>query len=122
MQALKSIPVAKGLRHRIKLRRPKCFQNRSKTHKRLKERFLIRRNRTNRTPACFVLFRLNEKCSFNLVCVLDLFFKMLAVNSVSAFKIFNTFLYCLYYHQIIALLQLRCEELSVLVEMSLMVC
>ena len=31
----------------------------------------------------FVLFRLIQKHSFNLLCVLDLFFRMLAVNSVS---------------------------------------
>ena len=42
----------------------------SKTHKRLKERFLIRRNRTKRI---FVLFRLIKNRSFNLLCVLDLF-------------------------------------------------
>ena len=40
------------------------LNKRSKTHKRLKERFLIRRN-------IFVLFRLIKKRSFNLLCVLD---------------------------------------------------
>ena len=54
---------------------------RSKTHKRLKERFLIGRNRTAR----FVLFGPIKKRSFNLLCVLDLFFRTLAVNSVSDF-------------------------------------
>ena len=92
-------------------------EKRSKTHKRLKERFLIKRNRTKRANfqcnhlfratynttensdanlflavrcqeaggmkarkrwlrqkfACFVLFHLIKKCSFNLFCVLDLF-------------------------------------------------
>ena len=36
--------------------------------------------------ARFVLFRLIEKRSFNLLCVLDLFFRTLAVNSVSDLK------------------------------------
>ena len=35
--------------------------------------------------ACFVLFCPIKKLSFNLLCVLDLFFRMLAVNSASDF-------------------------------------
>ena len=94
-----------------------------KTHKRLKERFLIRQNRTKRAKSLFfklrttiqqktvkptyllsvwcheagerkkpqkfshfVLFHLIKKHSFNLLCVLDLFFRTLAVNSVSDFS------------------------------------
>ena len=45
-------------------------KKRSKTHTRLKERFLLGRNCTF---ARFVLFRPIKKRSFNLLCVLDLF-------------------------------------------------
>ena len=54
------------------LRQRRDAKDRSKTHKKLKERFLIGRNRTKR--ANFVLFRSIKKRSFNLLCVLDLFF------------------------------------------------
>ena len=41
--------------------------------------------------ARFVLFRLTKKRSFNLFCFLDLFFRMLTVNSVSDFFFFFNF-------------------------------
>ena len=40
--------------------------------------------------ARFVLFRLIKKHSFNLLCVLDLFFRTLAVNSVSDFFFYGS--------------------------------
>ena len=46
---------------------------RSKTHKRLKERILIERNRTKRANFRGSPLRPINKCSFNLLCVLDLF-------------------------------------------------
>ena len=54
------------------------LKKRSKTHKRLKERFLIRPNRTKH--ARFVLFCLIKKRSFDLLCVLDLSFPTTNIN------------------------------------------
>ena len=91
--------IKKNLKHSWLPTSWSVLKKRSKTHKRLKERFLIRRNRTKcakfrgkplfqlfsvvllyvawkrgfpRKFARFVLFCLIKKQSFNLLCVLDL--------------------------------------------------
>ena len=61
------ITAIKKITNRVNCQRS---EKRSKTHKRLKEQFLIRRNRNkNFVLFPFVLFHLIKKRYFNLLCV-----------------------------------------------------